>query len=97
MAGKTDRPVTGLIAGIFAPPVAFVVFCLIKNPGESIFDLLKMYQSNGVLSHVISLSVIINLALFFGFIAKHYDHAARGVLGATFLYAFVVLILTLMR
>ncbi|MEO7874104.1 MAG: hypothetical protein ABIT08_16080 [Bacteroidia bacterium] len=39
---------------------------------------------------VLSLGVIINLGLFFLFYRKQWDRSARGVLAATFIYAFVV-------
>ena len=39
-----------------------------------------------------SLCVFANVGVFWLFLQKKYEKAARGVLGATILYAFVVLI-----
>jgi hypothetical protein len=41
---------------------------------------------------IFSLCVFTNLAAFWGFLRLKYERAARGVLGATILYAIVVLI-----
>ena len=86
---------TGIIIGIIAPPITFCIFCLLEFKNESIIDLLKGYAGRNVLTHIISLSVLINLPIFFAFLTSNRELAARGVLGATFLYAFVVLILKL--
>lgn len=41
---------------------------------------------------IISLCVFPNLGFFFLFYRKKYDMAARGVIMATFMYAFLVLV-----
>ena len=45
------------------------------------------------ISHVISLSVLINLVIFFMNLKTYRDEAARGILLATILYALSVVIL----
>ena len=86
---------TGFILGVVCPPLAFYVFCIFEFKNESVFVLLRGFASRNVLTHVISLSVLINLPLFFTLIGTNRDYSGRGVIGATFLYAFVVLILKL--
>jgi hypothetical protein len=84
---------TGWLTGLLAPPAALMVFLLLKFPGQSPFEVLQLFASRRVLPHVISLSVIINLVFFFGFLRMNRDASARGVLGATFLYVFVAIFL----
>ncbi len=95
MKEQTKGIITGVVVGIIAPPVAFYLFCRISFPDISVYDQLLSYIRRNVLTHVISLSVIINLALFFIFLRMNKEFISRGILGATFLYAFTVLILKL--
>jgi hypothetical protein len=95
MNNWSNKIITGLITGIVSPPAGFYIFCLFVYPGESALELLQGYARRHVLTHVISLSVLFNLALFFIFLNTKREISARGVLGATFIYAFIVLILKL--
>ena len=83
----------GWLSGLFAPPLGLVLFCMIYFHGQPIGDLLTSFYEQHVLTHVISLSVIINLLFFFLFMQMNREFASKGVLGATFVYVFVVLIL----
>ena len=95
MKAWSNKFVTGFIIGIFSPPVAFFIFCYIKFYDESAIALIQGYIKRNVLTHIISLSVLINLPLFFGFLGSSREYSSRGVIGATFVYVFVVLILIL--
>lgn len=86
---------TGIIIGIIAPFLAFYIFCLFNFPDENAIELLKAYARRNVLTHIISLSVLINLLLFFSFLRSNRENTARGIIGATLIYAFVVVILKL--
>jgi hypothetical protein len=90
-----NKILTGILTGIISPPVAFWLFCIFQYRDTSPIDLLKGFAARNVLTHVISLSVLVNLPVFFIFLASNRELAARGVLGATFLYAFLVLIMKL--
>ena len=83
----------GWLCGLCAPPVGLMLFCMIYFHGQPIADLLTSFYEQNVLTHVISLSVIINLLFFFLFLQMNREVASRGVLGATFVYVFIVLIL----
>ena len=85
--------ISGLAVGIIAPPITFYFFCLFAFPETSVVDQLMTYIRRHVLTHVISLAAIINLALFFIFLQMNKDFISRGILGATFIYAAFVLIL----
>ena len=83
----------GTLLGILLPVLTLLVYHQFKSDELRFFDFLKSYFEIGILTHVISLSVIPNLLLFFGFVNSDNLRAARGVLLSTFLFAFTVLIL----
>jgi hypothetical protein len=84
---------TGWLTGLLAPVIGYLIFISLYFKGVSFIDVFEIFRSRNVLPHVISLSVIINLVFFFTFIKMDKDYAARGVLGATFVYVFVVMYL----
>ena len=90
-----DNLFTGLLSGLMAPVVTFSIYTKIKFPEETILNVLHHITEIGILSTVISLSVFINLLVFFLFLWSKNDHSAKGVLAATFLYAFLVAVLKL--
>lgn len=82
--------VKGVFVGLIAPIVAFVIyvaFYLEADVMETYNSLVKMNK----LTHVISLSTLINLLIFFMNLKTNRDLIAKGVLFATMIYAFVVL------
>jgi hypothetical protein len=85
--------ITGWLAGLFAPVIGYLAFTSLYFKGVSFLDVFELFQTRNVLPHVISLSVIVNLVLFFTFLKMNRDYSARGVLGATFIYVFVVVYL----
>ena len=90
-----DKFFTGLICGLAAPLIAFSVYSKIKFPGEPLTNIFDHVIGLGLLSVMISLSVFINLLVFFLFIWQKADRSSKGVLAATFIYAFIVVILKL--
>ncbi len=83
---------TGLIPGLFLPVVTLLGFWLFRS-GGSLMQFLATFQNMGILSKILSLSVLPNLLLFFIFIWTRRNFSARGVIFATLLVAFVMLIL----
>ena len=82
--------VKGVFIGLIAPIVAFVIyvaFYLEADVMETYNSLVKMNK----LTHVISLSALINLLLFFMHIKTNKDMVAKGIILATMIYAVVVL------
>lgn len=86
---------TGIVCGLIAPVVVFVVYFSIHDPLLNLIDVVRRLNASGVISYYLSLSAIANLALFFLFLKFNAEKSARGVLGATIIYAFIVLILKL--
>ena len=83
--------VKGFVVGIFAPIAAFIVYVAFFTEDS---DPLGMYQKIieiGKLSHVISLSILINLLIFLMNIKTYRDNRARGILSATIFYGLIII------
>ena len=85
----------GFSLGVFAPIISFVIYVGFYLEVE--FDTaFYMINKMGTITHHISLSVFLsNTLLFFMQIKLYKDEVARGILGATLVYAIAVLILIL--
>ena len=83
----------GTIIGLIAPVAAFVVYVAycteVSNPISMYYKLIELDR----LTHAISLSALINLLIFFMHIHTGKEGSARGIILATFIYAFLVMIL----
>ncbi len=90
---RLNKPWLGLLAGLLVPVAAVTVFYFIRYSDLTLPDFLNAYRQLGILTHVISLAVIPNLMVFFGFIKLNFLNAARGVLLATFIFTLIVLII----
>jgi hypothetical protein len=82
----------GLILGLILPPLTLVIFWLVKSD-LGLWNFLQRFQVLGMLSKVVSLAAIPNLLLFFVFIWTRRNFSARGVIFATLVMAFAMLIL----
>jgi len=89
---KLDAVGVGLLVGLLLPLLVFVVVYLVRDSSIGFSDYINSLWKIHVLMKVGSLCVLANVAAFWGFLSLKYERAARGVLGATLLYAFVVLI-----
>ena len=88
---KFDRMQFGFWPGLLMPLLVFAIVYLIKGECQPFSQYIKGLWAFNILIKLLSLCVFPNLLLFLFFIRKKYDWAARGVLMATFIYAFVVL------
>lgn len=93
----SDNFFIGLFLGIIVPVIAFSIFSTVNFPDRSIVDTLSFYKKGSVLTHVISLSVLANLIVFFLFLNNKKEKTARGIIGGSFVYVFVVLIIMLLK
>ena len=82
----------GFFVGLIAPFVAFSVFVLFVLELD-LFQTISEVSKSDKLTHIISLSLLINLVIFFMKIKTKREKAARGILGATIFYAFIILYL----
>jgi len=83
---------TGLIPALVLPALTLVGFWILKSD-RGFVDFLRQFQEMNMLSKVVSLTAIPNLLLFFIFIWTNRNFSARGVIFATILLAFLMLIL----
>ncbi len=88
---KFDSLQTGLILGILLPFVAILIAWIV-NSEASLMDYLKGFRQMNSLSGLISLSAIPNLLLFFVFIWTNKIKSGRGVIFATLIVAFIMLL-----
>lgn len=89
---KLDNIGVGLLAGFVLPVIIFFVIYLIGKNDVTFFEYLKGLWRLQALVKLGSLCVFANVTVFWIFLQMKFEKAARGVLGATILYAFVVLI-----
>lgn len=89
---KFDTLLTGLIPALILPALTLLGFWIVKSD-RGFVDFLVYSQEMKMLSKVVSLTAIPNLLLFFLFIWTKRNFSARGVIFATILLAFVMLIL----
>jgi hypothetical protein len=89
---RFDTLLTGLIPGVLLPLVTLVIIWILQSE-EGLLDFLQKFQQRQVLSKLVSLAALPNLLLFFLFIWTHRTFSARGVIFATLLLAFVMLVL----
>ena len=87
-----NQNIIGFFVGVIAPLVAFSVFVLFYLDLDLFLTINEVSKSEK-LPHIISLSLLINLLIFFMKIMTRREQAARGVLGATIFYAFIIVYL----
>ena len=89
---KLDNIGVGLFAGFVLPVFIFFVVYLVGEKNVSFPEYLQSLWRLQALVKLGSLCVFANVAVFWIFLQLKFEKAARGVLGATILYAFVDLI-----
>ncbi|MBI5219050.1 MAG: hypothetical protein HY958_08985 [Bacteroidia bacterium] len=90
---KFNSFLLGAVFGMLVPSLAFVIFYLVKAPRNFTFiDFIKQVKYFEMLSSLISLCVIPNLLIFFIFIWLNKLYSARGMVFATMVYAFIIVI-----
>ncbi|MDX9909349.1 MAG: hypothetical protein RBS23_07790 [Mariniphaga sp.] len=87
-----DSPGIGFAIGFLLPVVIFFMVYWFGESGVTFKNYVRNLWHLQALIKLGSLCVFANLLVFMGFIRLKYDRSARGVLGATILYAFAVLI-----
>lgn len=90
---RKNHFLTGFISGLLAPPIGFYIYFLISFHYMSFRDYISRLSDLGLESGVLSLSLIANLIVFFYFIKVKADSSAQGVIGATFMYGLLIVIL----
>ena len=89
---RYDQILTGWIIGIIFPIVVFLIVYQLKYREMEFTVYIRNIWQMKIFLKILSLCVFPNLGFFFLFYRMKYDMAARGVIMATFMYAFAVLI-----
>lgn len=89
---KFDNLGIGFLIGFLLPVFVFIVVYLIGNNHVTITEYTYGLMKLNSLVKLGSLCVFFNSAVFMGLLQLKFEKTARGILGATIVYAFVVLI-----
>jgi len=89
---KLDNVGIGFLVGFLLPVIIFFMVYLFGKNNISISEYINSLWQLNVLIKLGSLCVFVNSAVFMGFIKLKFEKTARGILGATIIYAFAVLI-----
>ena len=94
---KWDKVWIGFTVGMIGPWIGIVIFYLLQFSHMKFAYFIEHVVVNNVSTELLSLGAVMNLLLFFIQIWKERAHSARGVILATMLYAFVVLVIKLLE
>ena len=89
---RFDQTGIGLIIGFFVPVLVFLIVYVLGNHNVSLSEFADGLWKIHALIKLGSLCIFVNSIVFMGFIRMKYEKTARGILGATIVYAMVVLI-----
>lgn len=89
-AERYNKVITGVISGFLMPLIAFIVFFLFTRNGLSPGQYLERIIETGKTTEVMSVSVFSNILIFLLFNRFDMLGASKGVLGITFVWAFIV-------
>ena len=81
----------GVLVGLLATATGFYLYVDFALKG-TFEEVLLVINEKKLYGKILSIAAIANLLAFFVFIKKKQDYRARGVLLATFLVAFLILI-----
>ena len=88
---KSDL-VKGVLLGIISPIIAFIIYVVFIIE-TTLGNVINNPSFNRNLPAIISLSLLINLVLFFVKLKLNKDEQSRGILFSTFLYGVIIVIL----
>lgn len=89
---RYDRLLIGWLIGIISPLIIFLIVYELKYSDMEFMVYLRNVWQMKIFLKILSLCVFPNLGFFFLFYRLKYDMAARGVIMATFMYAFFVMV-----
>jgi accessory gene regulator protein AgrB len=92
---KIDKFIIGFIIGLIAPIIVFIIYYKLNYDFIKFNAFVEDAFMKSIFAPLLSLCVIINLGIFYFFYYKYLNYAARGVIGATFVYAIIVFMIKL--
>lgn len=96
MKNRFNNQLLGVVLGLILPVSSFLIIYLVLSDSLSLAEYFEKVKSTNVFTKLLSLAVLPNLLLFFIFIWLNFLKSARGILGATILSAFIIIILKLL-
>ncbi len=96
MKVKWNKIVFGLVPGMLVPVITYFLIYLNLSGDKNMVEYFNSLASTNVLTKILSLAVVPNLLLFFIFIWADLLKTARGVLSATIIYAFAIILMMLL-
>lgn len=91
MSKRKNYFLSGFVPALILPLIGVYIYYLLFFSYMDLPAFQNHLIKSNLLLSVLSLGVILNLALFFIFYHFEKDNSARGVIGASFIYAFIVL------
>jgi hypothetical protein len=92
---KFDKMLFGTIIGIVVPFISIVVFYYTSFTKVPFLFFLKHSNSLNILPKLVSIGALPNLGIFFLFMWRNHLRAAKGIILATLILAFLVIIMQL--
>jgi len=89
---RIDRLVVGFIIGLLVPVIFFMIVYQVKYGNIEFMTYIRKTWEMKIFLKILSVCVFSDLGFFLLFYRRKYDMAARGVILATFIYAFLVLL-----
>jgi uncharacterized membrane-anchored protein len=86
---QKDAFLIGFIPALIAPFLGGLIFYFLFFNYMELHNFISHIIKSNTWVSVLSLGVIVNLGLFIFFFRRQSDRSARGVLAATFVYAFI--------
>jgi hypothetical protein len=90
---KFDHLLLGLAIGLLAPTIGIMIFYFAKFDESNLSLFLTVSIQEKMLSPLLSLCAVINLAVFYLFIQFEKLQTGRGIILATFLYGLIIVLL----
>ena len=87
-----DKIWVGILTGIVLPLIVMLIFYISSYSYLTMPQFLRKMVFASIILKLLSLCAVVNLGGFFLFYRVEYDKAARGVIFATMILAFVVVI-----
>ncbi|MFY8191293.1 MAG: hypothetical protein ACOVK9_10035 [Bacteroidia bacterium] len=87
-----DNIFLGFILGLLGPTIGIIGFYLVNYSASTLADFIDLSVKQKLLSPLLSLCCVINLALFYLFIHFEKYPTGRGIILATFLYGLVIVL-----
>ncbi len=96
LPAKFDRLITGIVSGFLLPLVTGLIIFLFSKDHPLFSEWIRIITDAGIETKLITLCVVPNVLIFMLF--NHFDmlRAARGVLGLTIAWAFLIFVIKLM-